>query len=124
MLCHICNSSARQITGKDLYPNLPKLQSKLFYLCDNQHDAVYVGCNKYGEPLGTLADAFTRYWRKKAHAAFDPIWKSKTLTRTQAYSMLSDRLGIEVDECHIGQFDAKTCKRAVIISDAYRNSKV
>jgi hypothetical protein len=65
------------------------------------------------KPLGTLADGFTRYWRKQAHTAFDVLWKSKRLTRTQAYTQLANAMNISTEQCHIGMFDAKQCKRVV-----------
>jgi hypothetical protein len=74
----------------------------------------WVGCHAgTDEPLGTLADAETREWRKKAHAAFDPMWKSGPMTRAEAYRWLAGRLGVDQDECHVGLFGAETCRQVV-----------
>jgi hypothetical protein len=36
-----------------------------------------VGCHKgTTKPLGRLADAELREWKKRAHAAFDPVWQA------------------------------------------------
>ena len=51
----------------------------------------------------------------RAHAAFDPIWKSGTKKRGSAYAWLADQLGIPARECHIGEFDVETCARVVQI---------
>ncbi|OJB35398.1 zinc-finger-containing protein [Burkholderia ubonensis] len=76
----------------------------------------YVGLHPFtGIPLGTLADAPTREARKRAKAAFNPIWQSGAMTRTDAYVWLAQQLGIAVGECHVGWFDATVCDRVVAI---------
>ena len=35
------------------------------------------------------------------------------MIRAEAYRWLAGRLGIEKDECHVGLFDAETCRRVV-----------
>lgn len=78
-------------------------------------------------PLGRLADAELRDWKKRAHAVFDPLWKARAEKRKReegdkyydgrsrgvGYKWLAGQLGIEVKECHIGMFDVETCKRVV-----------
>lgn len=74
----------------------------------------YVGCHKTtGNPLGTLANAELRKWRKQAHSMFDPLWKSGKISRGKAYSMLASKLGIDKEKCHIGMFDIEFCKRVI-----------
>lgn len=77
----------------------------------------YVGLHPFtGIPLGTLADAPTREARKRAKAAFNPIWQSGAMTRTDAYVWLAQQLGIENhEECHIGWFDIAMCDRVVVV---------
>ncbi|VWD55868.1 zinc-finger-containing protein [Burkholderia contaminans] len=71
-------------------------------------------------PLGTLADEPTRDARKRAKAAFNPIWQSGAMTRTDAYIWLARQLGIENhEECHIGWFDVATCDRVVAVTHQY-----
>lgn len=71
----------------------------------------YVGMHPFtGIPLGTLADAPTREARKRAKAAFNPLWQSGAMTRTEAYSWLASRLGVAVAACHIGWFDVAMCQ--------------
>lgn len=93
------------------------------------------------EPLGTLANSRTRKWRKRAHAAFDPLWQRKArdmigeavarrrsesgamtdnrerLLRSKArslgYAWLAQRLGLTLDETHIALFTDKECERVV-----------
>lgn len=71
------------------------------------------GCHPDGSPVGKPADAKTRKARILAHDTFDRIWKSKKMTRGRAYVWMRHELGMAEDECHIGSFDAETCKKLV-----------
>ena len=74
----------------------------------------YVGCHPGTEvPLGTLADAATRKARSRAHAAFDPLWKSGAfgLSRAQAYAWLREVMGLTKETGHIAMMDAEQCDR-------------
>lgn len=76
----------------------------------------YVGVHKNTKdniPLGRLANAELREWKKRAHAAFDPAWKSGLLSRKEAYARLQTMLGMTASEAHIGKFDVADCKRVV-----------
>jgi len=76
----------------------------------------WCGCHKGTDrPLGRLANAELRTARIAAHAAFDPHWKTFGFSRMTAYQYLSDALEIDVDECHIGLFDAGMCRRVVAV---------
>ncbi|MDN7995948.1 DUF3268 family zinc-finger domain-containing protein [Burkholderia multivorans] len=56
----------------------------------------YVGLHPFTAiPLGTLADGPTREARKRAKAAFNPIWQSGAMSRTDAYVWLARQLGID-----------------------------
>lgn len=87
----------------------------LIWFCVDCNAAV--GCHPGTDiPLGKMADRATRQWRKKAHEAFDPIWKeTKWLTRYKAYAWLASKLGIKTEDCHISWFNAKTCQRVIEI---------
>ena len=76
----------------------------------------YVGMHPFTAiPLGTLADAPTRQARSRAKDAFNPLWQSGQMTRSEAYAWLAARLGIATAACHIGWFDAETCQRVISI---------
>lgn len=76
----------------------------------------YVGTHKgTSKPLGTFADAATRKARKAAHAAFDPLWRNGSMSRTDAYAWLAEQMGIDVDKCHIGMFTEAQCNSAIEI---------
>jgi ssDNA-binding Zn-finger/Zn-ribbon topoisomerase 1 len=77
------------------------------------------GAHPNGKPLGKPADKETRYWRAKAHDAFDPLWKDGGMTRNEAYYWLRVQLKISKDDCHIGRFDIKTCKKVIDLSKEF-----
>lgn len=64
------------------------------------------GCTvmRWKGKTATPADKETRILRGLAHRAFDPIWKGGLVTRSTAYRMLSDYMGIASGQCHIGMF--------------------
>lgn len=75
----------------------------------------YVGLHPFTAiPLGTLATAEIRDARKRAKAAFNPIWQQGRMSRTDAYAWLAGALGIaDVKACHIGWFDVDQCNTVV-----------
>ena len=112
VICLYCGKAAKLVTGKQIYPHRPDLYSKQFWQC--KEDDAYVGCHAGSDkPLGRLANAKLRGLKMKAHAAFDPIWKSGKMSRNVAYAWLSKKLGIEPSQCHIGAMDLADCKRVI-----------
>jgi ssDNA-binding Zn-finger/Zn-ribbon topoisomerase 1 len=95
-------------------------------LRDGRHGKFW-GCSKYpeckgahgahpdGRPLGVPADKETKQARIKAHAAFDQMWKTREMSRTQAYQWLCEALGLAKDEAHIGKFTKEQCARLCAI---------
>lgn len=96
----------------------------MVYLC--QPCKAYVGVHKgTDKPLGRLANAELREWKKRAHAAFDPIWQYGQFRRKRnaAYAWLAEKMGLTKEETHIGMFDVPQCKQVIqIMYDERRNS--
>lgn len=115
--CPYCHKQAEFVDSKVVYGK----SHGMIYLCRCKPDFAYVGVHKgTDKPLGSPADRMLRYWRGRAHAAFDPIWKKKAVTRSEAYQWLAQKLGIHKDDCHIGMFDTETCKKVVDVMQARR----
>jgi len=117
MECPYCAKPVEIVNNSAIYGR-PYGEWPWAYACDGADGdgcGAYVGMHPFTAiPLGTLADAPTREARKKAKAAFNPLWQDKRMTRTEAYRWLAGALGIEnVEECHIGWFDAETCAQVV-----------
>jgi hypothetical protein len=114
MKCPYCGLEVQLVDGRRIYPHRPDLYQKKFYLCA-PCDA-YVGCHAgTTNPLGRLADSKLRRAKLAAHAAFDPLWKNRTMTRGQAYAWLATQLRIPQDLCHIGMMDVDQCRQVVEI---------
>ena len=112
--CPYCNSSVTFTSHAVLYGGRTFSDWPYIYLCDNQACLASVGVHKGTEhPLGTLADQVTKDARKRAHEAFDPIWKTKQMKRTEAYAWLAEKLDIERWRCHISWFDVSYCDQVV-----------
>ncbi len=55
--------------------------------------------------------------RKKAHKAFDPIWRvHKIYPRNDAYMVLAEAMGQTRKQCHIGNMSKQECEMVVRIS--------
>lgn len=126
-ICPYCGQFSKKVSGEAIYPHRPDLFHKVFYQC--QPCDAYVGTHPGADkPLGRLADSELRTWKKRAHAAFDPIWQERFEVRRQKdprykkgmarggrYKKLADLMGIPRDECHIGMFDIERCKQAIAV---------
>ena len=89
------------------------------FLCVNRNCGAYVGLHPFtGIPLGTLATADIRAARKMAKDLFNPLWQgpnARVRSRSEAYAWLAAQMGIPVERCHFGWFDAAQCERAAQI---------
>ena len=82
-----------------------------------------VGCHRGTTmPLGRLANRELRRWKSRAHKAFDPLWKTKAMSRSKAYGLLANALGIHKSACHIGMFDVDLCRRTVDFAQEAANA--
>ena len=120
MKCPYCNAEAKLVTGVDIYPHRPDLACLNFWLC-TPCDA-YVGCHKGStRPLGRLANATLRHARSRAHAAFDVLWKTKKMRRSEAYLWLANQLGLPFERTHIGEFDEPMCTRVEEVCKVFKS---
>lgn len=105
MDCPYCETKAIWTENKRIYGrNYGK--SYMCYYCENC--GAYVGCHKNSrKPLGTMANAELREWRKKTHAKIDPLWKEGQWRRGTVYSKLNNFFGKHI---HVGESDIVTCK--------------
>lgn len=127
--CPYCNMPAKMVGGEVIYPHRPDLYHKKFWLC--QPCDAYVGCHpvnpRHGQdgtrPLGRLANAELRRAKSAAHRVFDPLWQEgKFKTRKDAYRWLAGKLGMPVDQCHIGYFSVPRCEQVVEICNQLHRS--
>ena len=113
-ICPYCGKETEYIDSSFIYGK----SYGMVYIC-KPCDA-YCGVHKGSDvSLGRLANKELRECKKEAHLYFDVIWKNNHLSRKDAYKMLSEKLGIDVNLTHIGMFDVEQCKKVVQISKEY-----
>lgn len=112
VICDYCGKPAKFVDSKIIYGR----SYGMVYYCGRCN--AYVGVHKgTDQPLGRLANAELRYWKKAAHAEFDPLWKYGRFKhhRNAAYGWLAQKMGLPVEKTHIGMFDVGECRRAIQI---------
>lgn len=124
--CPYCNKDAVMVTGREIYGDKSHCDNQNFWVC--WECGAYVGCHmrnlEFGlegtEPLGTLANQRLRKARMKVHVMFDPLWEIAGWDRTRSYHWLAKRLGMSPQDCHIGNFNLRTCTKAIKALDGLR----
>ena len=117
LICPYCGNPAVWCENKEIYgQNYGR--SVMCWYCKPCN--AYVGChNNSKRPLGSMANAETREWRKRTHAAIDPLWKWKKMRRGEMYGMLNQHFGRQI---HIGESDVETCKAIIqFVKEKYPN---
>lgn len=118
-ICPYCKKETEFIDSVKIYG---KSYGMVYYCADCK---AWVGVHKdTGKALGRLANDKLREAKKAAHAAFDPIWKQKIMTRSAAYQWLADQLSLPANYTHIGMFKADTCEKVVrVCSNFFKQHK-
>ena len=90
-------------------------RGKFLYVCSRYPNCDrYVGIHKKSRlPLGTLAGADVRRKWIEAHRAFNRLWESGLMKKSQAYKWLQAKLGLNAGQTHIGQFSAYMCDQVI-----------
>jgi ssDNA-binding Zn-finger/Zn-ribbon topoisomerase 1 len=109
--CPYCGKQAVLRDGTAVYA---RSYGRLWVCQDYPKCDSYVGCHKgTKQPLGRMANKELRMLKMRVHKAFDSLWKSGVMSRSDAYRWLSDQLMIPPQSCHIGMFDEQTCRDAI-----------
>lgn len=123
-VCLHCNRPCRLTTGKEVYPDHPKLSSKKIWKCD-PCDA-HVGCHgDSSDALGFAADYSTRRARSLLHERrLDPIWKAaprkrRHSTRLAVYRFLSEAMCLPPEETHTTMFTIEQCREAWVALEGH-----
>lgn len=113
VICPYCGEKAEYVDSAEVYHGI---SYGMIYLCRPCN--AYVGVHgKSDVPKGSLANAELRYWRRLAHAAFDPLWQHGKFykQRNSAYAWLAEKMDLPKEETHIGMFGIESCKRVISI---------
>jgi hypothetical protein len=121
VICPYCNKPAKLVDSSIVYGGKSYGMIWLCQPCD-----AYVGVHKNSKdhaPLGRLANAELRWWKREAHAAFDPLWKEGTMSRGDAYRWMQRVLVMSQYEAHIGKFDISECRALIRATEELRQPK-
>ena len=126
--CDYCGAPADRVTGSEIYPHRNDLGHKVFWRCVPCQS--WVGCHLGTDrPLGRLANAELRNWKRAARDAFDPLWRGQTNNKKRqreakslAYAALARELGIPREEAHIGMMTVELCQRIVAIIEKLKEA--
>lgn len=97
IFCTGCGTKveARLTGGKEIYPHRQDLYVLPFWKCDACGN--FVGCHhKTGnptQPLGCIPTPEIKEYRKKIHAALDPLWERGGYGRKEIYRIVTERMG-------------------------------
>lgn len=73
--CQYCGGNPLRMTGAEMFPDRPEIAVKRFLAC-RDCDA-WVGCRAgTWTPVGELADVTLRMARRRAHDAFEAVWRA------------------------------------------------
>ena len=111
--CPYCGEVAKIVDSKVVYRTV---SYGLIYLCTCQPSWAYtsVGGNS------TLANKQLRELRKKAHKLFDKSWRTRYITRSEAYKFLSIHMSKAGKDCHIAMFNDDECEAVISLTEQPR----
>lgn len=118
--CDFCNGPVVKTSNAEIYGK--EFGNGMCYLCRNCKASV--GTHNNGKPLGILANREMRALKKCCHELFDYVWRFGGLTRSGAYTILSEKLGIDRKDCHFGHFGIDMLHKSIkVLSDKnwYKN---
>ena len=114
-VCRYCGSIIRLVPAETIFGKSTRklgMEGEMVYQCQNC--GARVCCHKgTTRPLGDVANEVLRLKRIEAHHAFDAMWRTWHVSRTQAYKWLSQQMRIPVDKTHIGGFDMEQCLKVI-----------
>lgn len=117
MNCPYCGQPAIFLSSKEFYG---KDYGSNIYLCRDCN--AYVGTHgNTTKPLGTMANERLRGLRKRAHNLFDPLWRSRHMSRSRAYKFMQEWMNLPAGKAHIGMFDERQCQQLIQAVKDYRN---
>lgn len=129
-VCNECGTDTERrvvlVRGSAVYARRADLHDLWFWRCScGAYCGTHIGTLK---SKGTPAGFATREARKRAHAAFDPLWKRKATeagiklphARAKGYKWLAAQLEIEPAKCLIGEMTEHDADRVTALCSRYR----
>ena len=112
--CDECKSySIELVEKKEIYGPFADGEGQL-WLC--RDCGAYVPCHEGTDrPAGAMGNEATRRARTRAHAAFDPLWRSKHQGHDRKWwqTWLVGLLELPPERCNIAMLDREQCERVI-----------
>lgn len=119
VICNYCGKPAEFVDSTIVYGS----SYGMIYYCKPCN--AWVGVHKgSATPLGTLANAELRAYRRKAHGMFDRIWRRRWLSRGKAYAWLAEQMGLTREETHIGMFSIEQCRTVIDLCIRFERDRI
>lgn len=122
-----CHCGARAVLRQSTYIYGNHAKDGYLYVCSRYPVCdSYVGAHtKSRKPMGFLANGELRSKRIQAHRAFDRLWKSGLMTRSQAYIWMQAKFSLNGEQAHIALFSEYMCDQLIAVcSQVIRNNRL
>lgn len=110
-ICRYCRAPVQLLSVEDVFGE-SEFSGKLYYC---EACGARVGTRSGTDaPLGYLADAELRRWRRVLHEALDPIWQETQWPRSRAYSLIEEVLDVPEERAHVAMLSQPEIKNMVV----------
>lgn len=110
LACPDCGAPMRLLVSREGGPPYYGCSRFAETRCPGAH-----GADLKGAPLGVPGNRATRDARRRAHDAFDPLWRELGMDRGAAYRLLEARMGLGATDGHIGRMTIEQCEQVIAI---------
>lgn len=100
----------RTLREKKITPRCPRCGGKA-KLSNTQYGVRHDCCGLSSWAWKPLISKEHAQARRRAHDAFDPLWKDGHLGRNDAYKMLAEQMGMKVKNCHMALMTMEEAER-------------
>lgn len=110
-VCRYCRSPVSLVSAEEVYPGL-RLEANL-YFCEGCGARVGVR-EETGDPVGYLADAELRRWRRVVHEALRPLRREARSYPTPVHEMIQRALGVPEERARVAMLSIGEIKNLVM----------
>jgi hypothetical protein len=106
--CDCCGGPAVLVQNRVLYGSNQGKWPVVWYCLSCEAST---GCHPFSVfPMGIMADRQTKAARRQMHELLDPIWESGLMSRSEAYALLAERMGVPPwEEVHVAWMSLQQC---------------
>jgi hypothetical protein len=110
-VCRYCRSPVHLVSAEKVFPGT-NLSANL-YFCEGC--GARVGVHEgTGEPVGYLADAELRRWRRVLHQALDPLRREARWYPEPVHELIQDALDVPEERAHVAMLSIREIKNMIV----------